>query len=46
VLLAERLAKLPQLASGTRAVHVLVLQPQIVRALGLPYPTDPAYPYK
>ena len=34
------------LASGTRAVQVLMLQPQIIAALGLPYPTDPDYPYK
>jgi hypothetical protein len=32
-------------ASGSEAMHVLVLQPQVVKALGLPYPTDPAYPY-
>jgi hypothetical protein len=34
------------LASGSQAVHVLMLQPQMLEALGLPYPTDPAYPYK
>jgi hypothetical protein len=34
------------LASGSEAMHVLVLQPQIVAALGLPMPTDPKYPYK
>ena len=32
--------------SGARAMHVLMLQPQIIAALGLPYPTDPKYPYK
>ncbi|MFA5937904.1 MAG: hypothetical protein WC809_01000 [Sinimarinibacterium sp.] len=32
-------------ASGSEAMHVLVLQPQVIDALGLPYPTDPAYPY-
>ena len=34
------------LASGSRSVHVLMLQPQMIAALGLPYPTDPKYPYK
>jgi len=34
------------LASGSQAVHVLMLQPQIIAALGLPTPTDPDYPYK
>ncbi|MET0389058.1 MAG: hypothetical protein ABW321_23995 [Polyangiales bacterium] len=34
------------LASGSRAVHVLMLQPQMIAALGLPQPTDPKYPYK
>lgn len=34
------------LASGKQAVHVLMLQPQMIKALGLPQPTDPAYPYK
>jgi hypothetical protein len=34
------------LACGSQAVHVLMLQPQIIAALGLPTPTDPAYPYK
>jgi hypothetical protein len=34
------------IASGTSAVHVLMLQPQMIEALGLPKPTDPAYPYK
>lgn len=33
-------------ASGKNAMHVLVVQPQVVEALGLPKPTDPAYPYK
>ncbi len=32
--------------SGAKAMNVLVLQPQAIKALGLPYPTDPAYPYK
>jgi hypothetical protein len=32
--------------SGARAMHVLMLQPQIIAALGLPQPTDPKYPYK
>jgi hypothetical protein len=34
------------IASGTQAVHVLMVQPQLIEALGLPYPTDPGYPYK
>jgi len=34
------------LASGSQAMHVLMLQPQMIEALGLPKPTDPAYPYK
>jgi|GEM_PF-2086097 len=34
------------IASGTQAVHVLMLQPQMIKALGLPQPTDPKYPYK
>jgi hypothetical protein len=34
------------LASGTSAAHVLMLQPQMIEALGLPYPTDPDYPYE
>jgi hypothetical protein len=34
------------LASGSRAAHVLMLQPQMIAALGLPMPTDPKYPYK
>lgn len=34
------------LASGSEAMHVLMLQPQMIAALGLPYPTDPNYPYK
>jgi hypothetical protein len=34
------------LASGSSAMHVLMLQPQMIAALGLPMPTDPAYPYK
>jgi hypothetical protein len=34
------------LASGAQAGHVLMLQPQMIQALGLPMPTDPKYPYK
>jgi hypothetical protein len=34
------------LASGSQAMHVLMLQPQMIEALGLPKPTDPMYPYK
>lgn len=34
------------LASGSQAMHVLMLEPQIIKALGLPMPTDPGYPYK
>lgn len=34
------------LASGSQAVQVLMLQPQMIEALGLPTPTDPKYPYK
>jgi hypothetical protein len=34
------------LASGSQAMHVLMLEPQMIEALGLPKPTDPAYPYK
>ncbi|WP_373077365.1 hypothetical protein [Zhongshania sp.] len=30
--------------SGSQAVNVLELQPQVIAALGLPYPTDPEYP--
>jgi hypothetical protein len=33
------------IASGRQAAHVLVLQPQVIKALGLPAPTDPKYPY-
>ena len=33
-------------ASGRQAGHVLMLQPQMIEALGLPKPTDPKYPYK
>jgi len=33
------------LASGSEGLQVLVLQPQVIAALGLPYPSDPAYPY-
>lgn len=32
------------LAPGSNGLQVLELQPQVIRALGLPYPTDPAYP--
>lgn len=32
--------------SGARAMRVLMLQPQIIAALGLPHPTAPMYPYK
>jgi hypothetical protein len=32
--------------SGSEAMHVLMLQPQVIAALGLPEPTDPKYPYK
>lgn len=32
------------LAPGSNGLQVLELQPQVVAALGLPYPTDPAYP--
>jgi len=34
------------IGSGTNATHVLVVQPQIIKALGLPMPTDPGYPYE
>ena len=34
------------LASGSQGLQVLMLQPQMLPALGLPKPTDPAYPYK
>jgi len=33
-------------ASGRQAMHVLMLEPQTIEALGLPKPTDPKYPYK
>lgn len=33
------------LASASAGMQVLVLQPQVVKALGLPYPTDRAYPF-
>ena len=32
------------LESGTDGMIVLELQPQVIAALGLPYPTDAAYP--
>ena len=34
------------IASGSEATHVLLVQPQIIEALGLPTPTDPDYPYE
>jgi hypothetical protein len=34
------------IASGRQAAHVLMLQPQMIKALGLPTPTDAKYPYK
>jgi hypothetical protein len=34
------------LASGSQGLQVLMLQPQMIAALGLPPPTDPDYPYK
>lgn len=34
------------IASGSAATHVLMLEPQMIEALGLPQPTDPGYPYK
>jgi hypothetical protein len=34
------------IASGSKQAHVLMLQPQMIAALGLPQPTDPKYPYK
>jgi len=33
-------------ASGRTNGHVLMLQPQMIAALGLPTPTDPKYPYE
>lgn len=33
------------LVSGSDAMRVLQVQPQVIRALGLPYPTDPGYPF-
>ena len=32
-------------ASGAKAMQVLVLEPQVIKALGLPTPTDARYPY-
>ena len=32
-------------ASGAEAMQVLMLEPQVIRALGLPKPTDARYPY-
>jgi hypothetical protein len=34
------------IAPGSSATHVLMLEPQMIAALGLPEPSDPAYPYK
>jgi hypothetical protein len=34
------------LASGALATQVLMLEPQMIKALGLPQPTDPKYPFK
>jgi hypothetical protein len=34
------------LASGSQAMHVLMVQPETIEALGLPMPTNPGYPYK
>jgi hypothetical protein len=34
------------LASGSQGMQVLVLQPQIIAAIGLPTPSDPDYPYE
>jgi hypothetical protein len=34
------------LASGSEAMHVRMLQPQMIAALGLPTPTDPDYLYR
>ena len=34
------------IASGRVAAHVLLLEPQVIEALGLPKPTDPKYPYE
>lgn len=34
------------LASGALKTQVLMLEPQMIEALGLPQPTDPKYPYK
>jgi hypothetical protein len=31
--------------SGRMVTHVLMVQPQTIKALGLPMPTDPKYPY-
>jgi hypothetical protein len=33
------------IASGRSKAHVLVMQSQVIEALGLPKPTDPDYPY-
>ena len=34
------------LASSSQGLQVLMLQSQMIAALGLPMPTDPKYPYK
>jgi len=34
------------IVSGAQATQVLMLEPQMIQALGLPQPTDPKYPYK
>lgn len=34
------------IAPGNRGAQVLVLQPQVIDALGLPQPTDPGYPFE
>jgi hypothetical protein len=34
------------LASGSQAMHVLMVQPETIEALGLPTPSDRGYPYK
>jgi hypothetical protein len=34
------------IASGALATQVLMLEPQMIQALGLPRPTDPKYPFK
>ena len=34
------------ITSGSRGAQVLMLQPQVIEALGLPKPTDPDYPFE